>query len=373
MGDGRRIEVGLVLQGGGALGAYEWGAITALLDRMDAVERETGDTVVLTGVTGVSIGAVNAACLVGSADRDDARARLRRLWEHLRLEASPLLPPQAQRDLSLFGLPGFFAPRTDYWNALAWTYVYDTRPLLDTLAEHVDFARLNASATALTVTAVEVRTGRLTRFRNPVAGAHAAEPPPVQRIRPEHVLASGSLAPQFPWVRLDSDIGTAHYWDGGLVDNAPLADAIDSFSPNAGVERLLVVLNLYPLRARLPTNLPEVQDRVHELSFGNRLRQDAKTAERVNRLVSTIDELASLVPAGAISEELRLQVQRARLLKVVTVVDVDMQNPQGSTANAAEQVPVDDSEGLRDFSARTVELRRATGYRITAEKLAGYL
>ena len=73
-------------------------------------------------------------------------------------------------------------------------------------------------------------------------------------------------------------IDDAHYWDGGLVDNAPLADAIDSFSADPDVERLLVVFNLYPLRARLPTNLPEVHDRVHELSFGNRLRQDARTA-----------------------------------------------------------------------------------------------
>jgi predicted acylesterase/phospholipase RssA len=126
MSDGMRVEVSLVLQGGGALGAYEWGAITALLDRMDAAERERGHTVVLTGVTGVSIGAVNAACLVGAADRDDARARLRKLWEYVRLDAPALLPTQVQRDLSLFGLPGFYTPRTDYWNALSWTYFYDT-------------------------------------------------------------------------------------------------------------------------------------------------------------------------------------------------------------------------------------------------------
>jgi NTE family protein len=369
MSDGRRIEVALALQGGGALGAYEWGAITALLDRMDAAERERGNTVVLTGVTGVSIGAINAACLVGSADRDDARKRLRALWEYLRLDVPPLLPAQAQRDLSLFGLPGFFTPRSDYWNALGWTYVYDTRPLLGTLAEYVDFDQLNDSATALTVTAVEVRTGRLTRFRNQVAARHAGEPSPTSRIRPENVLASGSLAPQFPWVAIDD----AYYWDGGLVDNAPLADAIDSFSDGPGSQRLLVVLNLYPLRARLPTNLPEVQDRVHELSFGNRLRQDTRTAERVNQLASTIDELAELVAPEVMSEQLRRQVERARLFKVVTVVDVDMQNPDGSTAGSAEQAAVDDSEGLRDFSARTVELRRSTGYRITADKLAGYL
>lgn len=366
---GGRVEVGLVLQGGGALGAYEWGAITALLDRMDAAEREQGRTVALTGVTGVSIGAVNAACLVGSSGRDDARSRLTKLWEYLRLDTSPLLPPMVQRDLSLFGLPGFFTPRTDYWNALNWTYVYDTRPLLDTLAEHVDFARLNASATALTVTAVDVRTGRLARFRNAAAAGRSRDAGPATVLGPPHILASGSLAPQFPWVRLDG----SYYWDGGLVDNAPLADAIDSFSADPDVRRLLVVLNLYPLRSRLPTDLPEVQDRVHELSYGNRLRQDTRTAERTNELVSTIEGLAALVPAGDLPDPLRQRVERARLYKIVTVVDVDMQNPTGGTGSSSEQSPVDDSEGLRDFSARTVELRRAAGYRITAEKLAGYL
>ena len=369
MGEGKRIEIGLVLQGGGALGAYEWGAVTALLDRMDDAERERGNTVVLTGVTGVSIGAVNAACLVGSADRDDARTRLRGLWEHLRLESPPLLPAPVQRDLSLFGLPGFFRPRADWWNGLNWTYVYDTRPLLDTLAEHVDFGAINSSDTALTVTAVDVTSGRLTRFRNPIGTKHAKEPSLVDAIEPVHILASGSLAPQFPWVR----IGGADYWDGGLVDNAPLGDAIDSFSGDDDVQRLLVVMNLYPLRARRPTNLPEVQDRVHELSYGNRVRQDTKTAERLNRLVSTIDELAGLVPDGSMPDQLRHEVARARLFKVVTVVDIDMQNPSSSTAPSADQRPADDTEGLRDFSARTVEMRRSAGYRIAADKLAGYL
>jgi len=364
----RRIEVGVVLQGGGALGAYEWGAITALLDRMDAAQRD-GSTVVLTGVTGVSIGAVNAACLVGATDRDDARARLRKLWEQLRLDAPPLLPAPVQRDLSLLGLPGFFTPRTDFWNALSWTYVYDTRPLLSTLHEHVDFDALNRSDTALTVTAVEVTSGRLTRFRNSSGAAHAGEPAPAGGLGPEHVLASGSLAPQFPWV----PVGSALYWDGGLVDNAPLGDAIDSFSDGPDVQRLLVVMNLYPLRARRPTNLPEVQDRVHELSYGNRLRQDTRSAERVNRLVTTIDELAALVPADAMPAALRREVQRAQLYKIVTVVDIDMQNPSGSTASTADQRPADDTEGLRDFSARTVELRRSAGYHIAADRLAGHL
>lgn len=368
MGSGRHVEVGLVLQGGGALGAYEWGAITALLDLMDAMEAR-GDTVVLTGVSGVSIGAVNAACLVGSRDRDDARDRLTRLWEFLRLETGPLVPATVQRDLSLFGLPGFYQPRTDYWNMFAWTSIYTTTPLLGTLRDHVDFVALNQSETALIVTAVDVETGQLTRFRNPAGAGPAEGPGSPAGIEPRHVLASGSLAPQFPWVEL----GRSHYWDGGLVDNAPLGDVIDSFSADPQVERMIVVMNLYPLRARLPGNLAEVQDRVHELSFGNRVRQDQHTAERVNALVSTIDALADLVAENSMSDELRAAVERARLYKIVTVVEIDMQNPTGSTHSAAEQMEIDDSEGLRDFSARTVELRRAAGYDIATDTLTPHL
>src|SRR3954468_10023114 len=91
-----RIEVGVVLQGGGALGAYEWGAVTALLELID--ESETGGReVALKGVTGVSIGAINAACVVGSENRVDARRRLKDLWEDLRLDTPAFLPAQVQR------------------------------------------------------------------------------------------------------------------------------------------------------------------------------------------------------------------------------------------------------------------------------------
>ena len=371
MSEGQPIEVGLVLQGGGALGAYQWGAITALLDLMDEAENR-GDAVVLKVVTGVSIGAVNAACVVGSRDWTDARERLRKLWEYLRLDAFPLLPPPVQRDLALFGLPGFYVPRTDYWNLLCWTYLYDTAPLLKTLNEHVDFAAINRSETALVLTAVDVASGELIRFRN--RGAQRTKDPTAGPVKdevvvlgPAHVLASGSLAPQFPWVR----IGKACYWDGGLVDNTPLGDAIDAFSSDPDVKRLLVVMNLYPLRARLPKSLAEVQDRVHELMYGSRLRQDRKSAERVNRLVATVDELAKLIPEQSLSDKLRHEIEQARQFKLVTVVDVDMQDP--SDGQPARQNPLDDHEGLRDFSPRTVEYRRAAGYIIATKRLTPYL
>src|SRR6185503_9552927 len=108
----KTIEVGLVLQGGGALGAYEFGAIVALLELMDAVEA-LGRRVNLVAVTGVSIGAINAACVVGAKDRADARRRLRALWSELTLQTPTYWWAAASRDLALLGVPGFYTPRKD--------------------------------------------------------------------------------------------------------------------------------------------------------------------------------------------------------------------------------------------------------------------
>src|SRR4051812_24696587 len=366
----QRIEIGLVLQGGGALGAYEWGAVTALLELMDAAETPERQ-VVLQGVTGVSIGAINAACIVGAHSREDARRRLKALWEDLRLDTPDFLPGQVRRDPSFFCPPRFFSPRADFWALPGWTYVYDTSPLMRTLERHVDFAALNASPTTFVVTAVDVVSGVLTRFRNRPHPQEGKDRPPPKReadhvceVGSRHILASASLAPQFPW----TEIAGHAYWDGGLVDNTPLGDAIDAFSDDPHARRLLVVMNLYPLRARRPQNLAEVQDRVHELSFGNRLRQDHDSANRLNELIGTICELAALVPKGKIAGELKRRVDRANRFKVIRILDLDMQDPKHSPV-PGRQDEADDQDGLRDFSPPTVERRRAHGYEFAQHQL----
>ena len=355
----RRVEVGVVLQGGGALGAYECGALNALLELMDEFAAQ-GHDIVLKAVTGVSIGSINAACVVGAKTRADARARLDALWDDLMLEAPPFWMAAAQRDLAYFGLPGFYTPRPDFWTAPTWTYVYDTRPLLATLGRHVDFAALNASQTVFVVTAVEVVTGALRPFSN-----RPLKHVPATKIEPRHVLASGSLPPGFPWTEIDG----MPYWDGGLVDNTPLGLAIDAFSADAAVDRMLVVMNLYPLRARLPRNLAAVEDRLHELSFGNRLRQDHNTARRVNALVETIDDLAALVPPAALDERLQARLHEARRYKIIdAIVNIDMQDPAATLVPAAQN-PADDKDGMRDFSPETVHRRRRDGFKFAHDIL----
>jgi NTE family protein len=355
----RLIEIGVVLQGGGALGAYECGGMTALFELMDKAQAG-GKTVVLKSVSGVSVGAINAACIVGATDRADGRKRIDALWDELILAAPGFWPGEAQRDLSLFGLPGFYTQRTDYLSFATWTSYYDTAPLRATLERHVDFAALNASETFFVVAAVDVESGELKRFVNRAIGDDAPT-----KIAPEHIMASGSLPPQFPWTKIDG----CSYWDGALVDNTPLGDAIDAFSHGDDVCRILVVMDLYPLSARLPRRLTDVQDRIHELAFGNRLRQDRERALRLNEFLTTIGELAALVPPDKMPVKLAELVAQARAFKTIQVVDVDMQNPN-MEGRPRLQKASDDEFGLRDFTQETVSRRRADGYRLVRDRLA---
>ena len=184
------------------------------------------------------------------------------------------------RDMSLLGLPGFYAPRPDVWNFPRWTSIYDTSALEgDAGASTSASSAIDDSKTGFVVTAVDVVERDAEAL--PQCGGSREAPAAAGRgrrgraVHAEHIMASGSLAPQFPWTR----IGTQLYWDGGIVDNTPLGDAMEAFSEDDEVYRLLVVMNLYPLTGREPKNLLGVADRVHELSYGNRVRQDRAAAQ----------------------------------------------------------------------------------------------
>lgn len=357
-----KIEIGIVLQGGGALGAYEFGAIIALLDLMDQID-VPGRSVRLMAVTGVSIGAINAACVVGARDREDARRRLRSLWLELSLETPTYWWSAANRNLALFGVPGFYVPRNDVWNFFDWTNFYDTDPMLGTLAKHVDFGLLNASQTAFVVTAVDVSSGELIRFRN-----HPRNNEAKTEIGPRHVLASGSLPPAFP----PTGINGKSFWDGGIVDNTPLGDAIDAFSgPDDDVERILIVMNLFRKTRAAPKNMIEVNDRLSELRYGNRLRQDRQNAHTINELLRTIDELAAAVPDGLLDPQLEARVSDAARFKVLdTIVDIDLADP-ALMAEAGLPLSSENSGSFRDFSADGIKQRRDVGYKLAHLRLQG--
>ena len=334
----QEMEIALVLQGGGALGAYEYGAILGMFDAMDA-EKEKGRQIALKAVTGVSIGAINAACIVGASDRNDARKRLGELWNDFMIRA-----PFLSGDIALLGVPNFYK----FWPS--WTALYDTDQLLTTLPKHVCFATLNASKTAFVVTAVDIESGELKWFANQKVGRIGPT-----KIEPKHVLASGSLAPQFPRTDIADGAEERHYWDGGIVDNTPLGAAIDAFSPEDGVDRLLVVMNLFPVKAKLPTSFAQVNDRVNQLRFGNRLRQDAKNARLIDDMISTIELLAPYAPP-----QLQKEVnEKYDTYKRVKTLEVSLSGDENYS----------DADGFRDFSCQGINARRDKGHDIAFPKL----
>ena len=249
----------LVLQGGGALGAYQAGVYEAL----------AANGCTLDWVAGISIGAINAALIVGNPPERRVE-RLRTFWELVssRLLGEPIAPGEQARSLfnetsasfsALFGLPGFFAPRfppTVVYppgspEALS---VYETNPLRETLENLVDFDLINDGPIRLSVGAVNIRTGNFAYFDTRE-----------QRIGPEHIMASGALPPGFPPVAIDGE----HYWDGGLVSNTPLQYVLDEV-PRP--DMLIFQVDLFSARGPMPRTLLEGYEREKDIRYSSRTR-----------------------------------------------------------------------------------------------------
>src|SRR5215471_9729674 len=256
--------VTLLLQGGGALGAYQGGVYEALAEADIHPD----------WVAGISIGAINAAIIAGNPPNSRVD-RLREFWTHVTSsvpwdwsgnpfgdlarsdDARNLLNHMSANFAAICGAAGFFSARAVMpWlqpgGTLAATSFYDTGDLKHTLERLVDFDRLNAGMTRFSAGAVNVRTGNFVYFDT---NTH--------KITPEHVMASGALPPGFPPVEIDGE----HYWDGGLVSNTPLQWVIES-NPRRQ-DTLAFQIDLWSSQGALPRNLAEVATRHREIQFSS--------------------------------------------------------------------------------------------------------
>ena len=278
-------ETVLVLQGGGALGAYQAGVFESL----STVYCEPA------WVAGISIGAVNAALIAGNP-AELRLQRLRAFWDMVSsalpvppmqpLVAAPVRGPwndASALQVMLCGVPGFFTPRIPPAPLLprgtpeAISY-YDTRPLQATLERLVDFDRINSGATRLSVGAVNVRTGNFAYFDS----AH-------QRIDARHIMASGALPPGFAPVEIDGE----HYWDGGLVSNTPLQYVLDQ---PAQRHRVVFQVDLFAARGLLPATLDEVAEREKDIRFSSRTRKITGVELDRQRIAQAAQRLLAKLP-----------------------------------------------------------------------------
>ena len=353
-------KIGLVLQGGGALGSYQAGVYEALV----------ASEYLPDWVAGISVGAINAAIIAGNAPEHRVQS-LRSFWEAI--TAPTILWPPAPAGLPaewqhragalsalMFGQRSFFTPRPpqDWFSSDKCVSYYETSVLKRTLERLVDFDRINDTRDMrLSVGAVNVRTGHFAYFDSEEI-----------TIRPEHIMASGALPPGFPPVEIDGE----QYWDGGLLSNTPLQYMIDYYPRRS---RLVFQVDLFTAHGRVPTNLDEVHEREKDIRYSSRTMMSTNSLREKHDVRHAINELHKLLPADLANTE-----QAKRLYEHGCVTQMDIVQliyrpiePQGalkdfefsrSTMEARWQQGVSDARSTLDVSPWIAPMLRDIGVRV---------
>jgi NTE family protein len=298
-----------VLQGGGALGAYQAGVYQAMHEA--GIEPDW--------VSGVSIGAVNAAIIAGNQP-EDRLERLTTFWSRITDRTVWLHTPdgdifrQMRNATSSFytmllGQPGFFQPqKISPWLSPAGarnaTGYYDNSPLRETLLELVDFNLLNSKGCRFSVGAVNVMTGNFIFFDN---AKH--------EIGPEHIMASGALPPAFSPVQ----IGTDYFWDGGIVSNTPLQHLL---AQDDDINSLVFQVDLFSASGALPRTIQDVMSREKDIAYSSRTRQVTDMFQRLQRWKTRAYRALLKIPEADLTDEERAMRDKLATLPALTVLQL---------------------------------------------------
>jgi NTE family protein len=328
----------LILQGGGAIGAFECGVVRALEDLQVYPDI----------VAGVSIGAFNGAIIASNPRR--AAPALKAFWNELAIKT--LDPPDwgpsqtIESSLSswycfMFGAPRFFRPR--WFNPvcgleqlpLTWTSFYDPSPAREIIARYVDFPALKKSPVRLLISAVDVETAELRVF-----DSYSDD------ITADHILASGSLPPAFPWTTIDGK----HYWDGGIFSNSPLEQVVE----RCGVAgKRVIVVDLFANARGLPANMMDVLARRDEIVYAERVNKDVRGRELIRDFQRLVEEMLGHMEPDAVG----LVKQWPRYIQLM-----GSQRPLAITRIVREGIPGESPSRDYDFSLAAVESNIREGF-----------
>ena len=312
--ESRQTENVLVLQGGGSLGAFACGVFKGLVKKDIRIDIAAG----------TSMGAVNAAIIVGSKT-DHPEKDLEEFWLEIAESNHTIIPDtylldydsisgryipkqisSASANAAIFGVPKMFVPRwwslqpTDqgilsdseedgpkpqyFTDPRSWTYVYDHSPLAKTLDKYVDYKKLNLAATKeelpqirrLIITAVDVMTSRPLIFDNTK-----------MEIKAKHILASsGYPIYGFPWVEVEKGL---YGWDGSLLSNTPVREVLSASPRND--KNIFIVENYTRNIHRLPSNMAEVESRAKDILFSDKNMENIKMSKLITRQIQLIERL----------------------------------------------------------------------------------
>jgi NTE family protein len=337
-------QIVLVLQGGGALGAYQAGVYQAMHDA--GIEPDW--------VIGTSIGAINASLIAGNKP-EDRLSRLEQFWNRVAhdpgLEAIAGLPwfgswlPNSRT--VTHGIAGFFKPnpiaflgRHVSLSPEAAAY-YSTRPLEETLTDLVDFSLIQGGPTRLTVGAAQVRTSEMRYFDSRD-----------MKLTARHIMASGALPPAFPAVRIDGEL----YWDGGILSNTPVEVVFDD-SPRKN--SLVFAVHIWNPEGDEPDTIWQVLHRQKDVQYSSRAVSHIRRQKQIHRLRHFIAELAARLPDEERKTDLIREIASYGCLTHMHVVRL-----------MAPRLDGEDHLKDIDFSRAGIKSRWEAGYKDTRRVLA---
>jgi NTE family protein len=398
--ESRKTENVLVLQGGGSLGAFACGVFKALVKKNIRIDI----------VAGTSIGAVNAAIIVGSKS-DHPEEDLEDFWIEL-AESSPMIIPDtfmfeydtaarsyvtkkmssASANAAIFGVPKMFVPRWNWWNSdknmllkadaeqgklqqqqqlqylfdpRSWTYLYDHSPLAKTLDKYIDYKKLNLAATEedlpsvlrLIITAVDVMTSKPLIFDNTK-----------MEIKSKHILASsGYPIYGFPWVEVEDSV---YAWDGSLLSNTPVREVL-SVSPRD--DKNIFIVENYPRNIhRLPSNMAEVESRAKDIIFSDKNMDNIKMSRLITRHIQLIERLYEVFEK--LVDQSKLDPEEIKMIKSEYNTLIENYGAEIKSVTRIIRSEVESPSILQnaDFSPNTIKELILQGERKTIEKLAYY-
>lgn len=270
--------INLALQGGGAHGAFTWGALERLLDEPD-IEIEA--------ITATSAGAMNGAALkagLAKGSRAAALENLAEFWEGL-TSLGGLVPAQVTEFLSMLPLPfaaqnalaeanpaflaGDALTRTVSPYQLPAAGAHPLRPLVEAFG--IGPAQ-NAAGPLFFVGATNVRTGKIRVFSSAKG-----------EITTDAILASATLPTLSRAIEIMNPDTQEYdaFWDGGYMGNPPLFPLYYQTE-----SRDILIIHINPIeRPEIPRTARDIENRVNEISFNASLLAELRSIRFVKRLI----------------------------------------------------------------------------------------
>src|SRR5215208_965446 len=364
----------LVLQGGGALGAYESGVLTVLCKEL-AHEYREGSLFDIVAAT--SMGAMNAAVLVSNVVNrkktwEEAAKELENFWveEGKGLSSTPGFSnlwweeAKKQKEFSAsseaarryysvkeylkYGTPNVFLPLppepdskfADQDNT--W-FVHDSSPLQNTIERYSKDENNKEKLTIATswsnreprllLISADVAEGKTVAFDSYHTKAEDPENSLYEGdgITIDHVMASGTI-PVFYKFREIPTKGGRKFCDGGILSNTPFRELLqahrDYWKRVVGKDKEEIpdldvyIVNVHPSKQdKVPTDLDGVKDRINDITFMDRnSHYDETVADLVTDYTDLIDRLKVLAKSyfeNKYKKDIVFQNEFERLLKII--------------------------------------------------------